>query len=200
MAWSLGEDSFDWSHIAAMSSELAKGGYGSGEPSAHHSQPMIPAAAPATESGPVDPKAPIVESPQGPAGDHSTESAAPSDFTVPSEEASTPQTSQPLMPAQPPTPPQAATSELPKSTSGNLPFSPEYLAAIKAAARTKKPVPTRKTSPKSQRGVVRDVVARIKRWTMMNCEVQEGEDEDDPRLGAVLGGGRLTLNKRRGLA
>jgi hypothetical protein len=199
-----------------MSSELAKGGYGSGEPSAHHSQPMIPAAAPATESGPVDPKAPIVESvgeqdkplnvvwvdgtPQGPAGDHSTESAAPSDFTVPSEEASTPQTSQPLMPAQPPTPPQAATSELPKSTSGNLPFSPEYLAAIKAAARTKKPVPTRKTSPKSQRGVVRDVVARIKRWTMMNCEVQEGEDEDDPRLGAVLGGGRLTLNKRRGLA
>jgi chitinase len=123
MAWSLGEDSFDWSHIAAMSSELAKGGYGSGEPSAHHSQPMIPAAAPATESGPVDPKAPIVESvgeqdkplnvvwvdgtPQGPAGDHSTESAAPSDFTVPSEEASTPQTSQPLMPAQPPTPPQS---------------------------------------------------------------------------------------------
>jgi hypothetical protein len=48
---------------------------------------------------------------------------------------------------------------------------------------------------------VGNVVARIKRWTMMNCEVQQGEDEDeDPTLGAVLGGGRLTLNKRRGAA
>jgi chitinase len=32
MAWSLGEDSYDWSHIRQISAELGKGGYGSYEP------------------------------------------------------------------------------------------------------------------------------------------------------------------------
>ncbi|KAL5120800.1 hypothetical protein ACEQ8H_001281 [Pleosporales sp. CAS-2024a] len=119
MAWSLGEDSFDWSHIAAMRKELAKGGFGSGEPSGHQSLPMIPAPAEPVQSavapleqGPADPKAPHVASTapapspsalsvvwvdgtsEGPAGDHSTQPGSPAGFVVNAtrdEEASTPQ-------------------------------------------------------------------------------------------------------------
>lgn len=222
MAWSLGEDSYDWSHIRAMSAELAKGGYGSGEPSVHHSQPMIPAPAsspssPATnsapiEAGPVDPKAPNVASAvpvpvpakplnvlfvdgtsQGPAGDHASLPGSPSDFVVSpnpnssSEQASTPQQNQPLEPVAPKqmlplqsVAPAAPTQQAPSSSSG-LPFSPEFLAAVKAAAGSKK------TS-------LMGVVARVKRWMMMNCEVSGGED--DPALGPVLGGGRLSMGRR----
>ncbi|KAF2028232.1 glycoside hydrolase, partial [Setomelanomma holmii] len=106
MAWSLGEDSADWSHIKAMNTglQILKGGYGS---TGKHSNLMIAAPAPyqATqlpESGPVDGEAPAIENPpstpsatsdasqpynvvwvdgitDGPNGDYSTEPGAPDD-------------------------------------------------------------------------------------------------------------------------
>lgn len=58
MAWSLGEDSFDWSHIHTMASELKNGGYSDGgadKPSGFHSHPMISAPAPAPSAA-VEPE------------------------------------------------------------------------------------------------------------------------------------------------
>lgn len=166
MAWSLGEDSFDWSHIRAMSSELAKskskGGGASGasgqDTAAVDAAPDVaaPALSPSKPSSPSPPppsKSPLPVvwvdgTPDGPAGDHVTESAAPEDFTVPvpvavrpapapasvpveeeaEAEASTPQQKTPLHPIQDDA---GATSA--QGDKGDLPFSPEYLAAIKAA-------------------------------------------------------------------
>ena len=115
MAWSLGEDSFDWSHIKAMADELEKGGYGSGEPSA---QPKG-SDSPPLEQGPVGPQTPTVTTAptpsasfnvvwvdgtsEGPAGDHATQPGSPDSFVAnkQDEQVSPPQQNTPL-PIQPP--------------------------------------------------------------------------------------------------
>jgi hypothetical protein len=174
MAWSLGEDSFDWSHIKAMADELAKGGYGSGEPSGHQSHPMIPAAGPGTsdstplEQGPVDPKAPNVASAStpsakkdpisvvfvdgttnGPAGDHATEPGSPAGFVVSpgqSEEASTPQQKKPLQPVAPAAPQQADPfiPDLPPPVHDNVLAQPAVPAQ---PSPIRKPRPSRRPAP-----------------------------------------------------
>jgi chitinase len=146
MAWSLGEDSFDWSHIKTMASELKKGGQGTADnqkgfvvvpattplpkPSTTSSPAVVPACpkvldVPAPSKPSKDPyNIVFVDGSQdGPAGDPATQSAS----TVLSEETSKPQQKEPI--AQ-------VTSTA--SASDDLPFSPEYLAAVKAAGKSKK--------------------------------------------------------------
>jgi chitinase len=141
MAWSLGEDSYDWSHIRAMARELEKGGYGT--PSPHQSRPMAPEPAPAKAQMP----SPKASSPydvvwvdgtmDGPIGDHAADPASPDDYSVPipfsQEQASTPQQ---LKPVDPIAPAQSQAGAL--LADDGLPFSPEFLAAIKGAGRSKK--------------------------------------------------------------
>lgn len=50
MAWSLGEDSFDWSHIRQMASELEKGNSGGDTPRAGSSRPFASASDPVAET------------------------------------------------------------------------------------------------------------------------------------------------------
>jgi hypothetical protein len=143
MAWSLGEDSFDWSHIRAMAKELAKGS----SPAAPKPAPKKPALkpalkpvpSPAPEPVPVRPLAPspsksptsvvwVDGTAQGPAsGLASDPIGAPADSTqqvnsANDAEASTPQQSQPLQ-ARP-----SPVEDIP-------PFSPEYLNVMKTASR-----------------------------------------------------------------
>ncbi|KAL6710627.1 hypothetical protein ACN47E_008675 [Coniothyrium glycines] len=112
MAWSLGEDSYDWSHIRQMAAELKKLSVTSDKPGRPHSQPLIPASppvSPAPEQGPSDSAAPgqddaadapSVSSPtddkppydtvyvdgtqQGPEGDYdySSSPGSPSDYSM----------------------------------------------------------------------------------------------------------------------
>tara|TARA_R110002003_G_scaffold251_8_gene17815 strand:+ start:8065 stop:9273 length:1209 start_codon:yes stop_codon:yes gene_type:complete len=182
MAWSLGEDSADWSHIKAMNAGLQRlnSNYATPTPG-KHSNPMQPATAPSPpaeyESGPVDGEAPAIENPsstpapaeysdpsvpydvvwvdgtkEGPNGDYSTESGAPEDYvyhhqeentsvvpqqqTPQQETASTPQQYGPIEPIPQPAPvPQTAPVQqdtAPASLEDDLPFSPEYEAALRA--------------------------------------------------------------------
>jgi hypothetical protein len=158
MAWSLGEDSYDWSHIKTMASELAKDGQvGAGADTADTTTPpqqdssdasipapdpeLSPASAPvALVPTPTPSKDPVnvvwVDgTPQGPATDLVTLPGSPADFTVPvpAEEASTPQQKQTL--SQPaPLPVQPVTPQ-PSTTSADLPYSPEFLALMKSTTR-----------------------------------------------------------------
>jgi chitinase len=142
MAWSLGEDSFDWSHIKTMAEELKKGSSGT-----QPSHAVLPAPAPSpTHVAPACPqileaaaasKAPkdpynivwVDGTREGPAGDQATQLGSPegSVSTVLAEEASSPQQKKPI----------AQVTNTPLVSDG-LPFSPEYLAAIKGAGRTTK--------------------------------------------------------------
>jgi hypothetical protein len=151
MAWSLGEDSYDWSHIKTMAKELGKGGYGGGGATQQSSHPLIPAPAPAPAPAAVQPQAStptpskephdivLVDGvPQGPEGDHVTQPVGSSDdFVVPAEESFTPQQKQPLapIPKAVPVPVQQATSPQPSAADDDLPFSPEYLAMMKGIGR-----------------------------------------------------------------
>jgi hypothetical protein len=122
MAWSLGEDSFDWSHIRAMAKELAK--KSAPKPAPKPAPVVRPAPASTASKSPYS----VVfadGTPQGPESDLASQPiGAPSDFTQqadPSEaEASTPQQNEPIAPAQ-----VAAPQASP--TDSDLPFSPEYL-------------------------------------------------------------------------
>jgi chitinase len=67
MAWSLGEDSYDWSHIKTMARELAKDGHAGGgaadttdaSQQQNSSDASIPAPAPAPEVAPALASAPV---------------------------------------------------------------------------------------------------------------------------------------------
>jgi chitinase len=147
MAWSLGEDSYDWSHIRAMSDALSKSGYTS--PSVHNSNTMQSA-----ESGPVNPKAPHVAgapapskhassvntvfvdgTSDGPKGDHASQPGSPDDYSVPApqEDASTPQQLKPLRPLS-----QPKQASAPAPSTDDLPFSPEFLDAMNGSGRGRK--------------------------------------------------------------
>jgi chitinase len=173
MAWSLGEDSFDWSHVRRMAMEGAKGGsntatYQAPPKSTPNTYP------PQAESGPVAGEAPAIEgtapkssekpynvvwvdgTKEGPGSDLSAESGAPEYYVNHEgpgmdmeqqggqEEASTPQQVAPIpkvAPAQevsapaPSPAPEVAQPATQLTTSGSisdLPFSPEYLAAMGA--------------------------------------------------------------------
>jgi chitinase len=163
MAWSLGEDSYDWSHIKAMSDELKKG-----TPVIQKSRTAILAATPAPKAlttpslvvalgcpkvvdAPAPPKSSkdpynivfVDGTSEGPAGDHATQPGSPEGFvsTALSEEASTPQQKKPL----------AQVTSTPVA-SDTLPFSPEYLAAVKAAADKGKAFVARDTSGGLRKG------------------------------------------------
>ncbi|KAF1915773.1 glycoside hydrolase superfamily, partial [Ampelomyces quisqualis] len=84
MAWSLGEDSADWSHVRKMADELKKGGY---------KTPGRPAPKPMVDSGPAKPIKPVPSkapydtvwvdgTPQGPKANDVTTPGVPEDFTV----------------------------------------------------------------------------------------------------------------------
>jgi hypothetical protein len=139
MAWSLGEDSFDWSHIKTIAKELAKGSIRVASKPAPKKPALKPAPSPAPEPVPARPLAPPPsKSPipavwvdgtlQGPASGLASDPIdAPADSTqqvnpADEAEASTPQQSQPLQ-AKP-----DLAEDIP-------PFSPEHLNVMKTASR-----------------------------------------------------------------
>jgi chitinase len=113
MAWSLGEDSFDWSHIHAMADSSPKAAAISKATPGNKkiSHPPVPRATP---YGTVF----VDGTPEGPRGDHAVQPGAPADFAVPAPqgemEASTPQQEHGVK----------------GLAQGELPFSPEYLQAM----------------------------------------------------------------------
>jgi hypothetical protein len=134
MAWSLGEDSFDWSHIRAMAKELAKGSSRAAPKPARKKpapKPVLKTApASARPLAPKPSKTPISAvwvdgTAKEPASDLASDPVgAPTEFTqqvhsADDAEASTPQQNQPL----------------PRTTQAkdDLPFSPEYLNLMKSA-------------------------------------------------------------------
>ncbi|KAH8725449.1 glycoside hydrolase superfamily [Phaeosphaeriaceae sp. PMI808] len=155
MAWSLGEDSFDWSHIAQMTKELGKSGGGS-EYKDDKAYPVNiniePQAAPVintqtTENRPQADKPSLKDdydtvwvdgTLDGLEGDHATKPGSPEDYVIPFSsrelEASTPQQNKPIEAVKPIAALKQTVPEKQALGKGkdDLPFSPEYEAAVKA--------------------------------------------------------------------
>ncbi|KAF2823112.1 glycoside hydrolase [Ophiobolus disseminans] len=145
MAWSLGEDSFDWSHVKQMGAEIKKignaiyGGGGGGEKEAgpvHGEAPEVedtgiesePETEPKTDAD-TDTPYDVVwvdGTADGPEGDGSTEPDPSSSSDGPGPE------NQEVQPGQEQAAPVIAPESSPISSSDDLPFSPEYEAALRA--------------------------------------------------------------------
>jgi hypothetical protein len=157
MAWSLGEDSYDWSHVRRMAGEVAKGGYaqatgGSPVELASLDNSTVPDAPTSSSAAPYD-VVWVDGTEQGPEGDYAEMPASPSDYTVNyddtrGEEVSTASTATPSSapsilepdvpaPIEPTTPAQSSTAPLPPSATSEAPF--EYTRAASAPSSEASP-------------------------------------------------------------
>jgi chitinase len=125
MAWSLGEDSFDWSHVRQMTREVAKDGYGQAASAASVDVPSTGETSEEMHS-PVSSPSPVVQPPprsssavpynivwvngtqQGPEGDYAETPASPSDYTVsyPAEDTTSEEAPAAVAPVNPSTVPE----------------------------------------------------------------------------------------------
>jgi chitinase len=171
MAWSLGEDSFDYSHVRKMASELRKGRSKTAARPKPKPKPRPTPQMMESESGPARPIKPAASkptfdtvwvdgTPQGPGANDVTTPGSPEDWVVPVEaEASTPQVKEPIVaapqvesvvPEQEFAPVEQASPAgwEPSTTPEDLPSSPEHLQMVKELGSL--PRPSRKARFKGQ--------------------------------------------------